>query len=384
MGILNSVAETGLTAVGLGGIFKRNTDPKGFGADFPSGMVIQEIVDGAPVNDTIIQLVGSFLPLIPFEFGGKQQLAKDYYPGNEEPVVQVLGARENDVTINGRLKTKRFKDIKLRAVAEQYQDQIDDMRKRGNLVMVTLGNWKRYCFISDASFKLKRQMDIDYSITFLVMGLKLPKNCKMIDGGDGDITAAHEKISAAAVVALANARNYPASMPRSISDFMDDMTSAVADVVHLVTNFVDGALKDVEGIAKSANRAVGLIKHARTTISQTVRRIGALQLTVSNLGQGITLDSFKTAAQFNNADHIKKTVNNYGNLALLLSQLQARFSVLSKTVPLRRHLVKNGDTLQKLAIKYYNDANLWKNIYDHNKLTSVTLVVSTVLEIPKI
>lgn len=384
MGILNSVAETGLSAVGLGGIFKRNTDPKGLGPDFPAGLVIQEIVDGAPITDTIIQLVGSFLPMVPFEFGGKQQLSKDYYPGNEEPVIQVLGSRENDVTINGRLKTKRFKDVKLREAAETYQDNIDAMRRRGNLVLVTLGNWKRYAFIQECSFKLKRRSDIEYSISFLIVGTKLPKNCKMVDGGDGDIASSLNKISTELTTALANARNYPSSMPRSLSDFMDDITNTVASALNLVTSFVDGALTDVENIGKSASRAVGLIKYARATISRSVRRIGTLQLTVSSLSDGITLASFKTAAQMNNAAHIKQTVNAYGSLALLLAQLQARFAVLSKTVPLRRHLVKVGDTLQKLAIKYYNDANLWKNIYDHNKLTSPTLTVGTVLEIPKI
>jgi len=35
-------------------------------------------------------------------------------------------------------------------------------------------------------------------------------------------------------------------------------------------------------------------------------------------------------------------------------------------------------------MKYYNDASHWSDIYDHNKLTSSTLVVGSILEIPKI
>lgn len=384
MGILNSVAEVGLSAVGLGGIFKRNTDPKGFGPDFPGGLVIQEIVDGKPVEGSSIQLVGSFLPFTPFETGGKQQIIKDYYPGNEEPVVQVLGPRENNVTINGRLKTKRFKDSSLREAAESYQDSIDAMRKRGNLVLITLGNWKRYGFIEEATFKLKRRVDIDYTINFSILGTHLPKNCKILTDKGNDPEADHKELLSKAAAALAAARNYPASMPRSLSDFLNDVTGTVASALNLVTGFVDGALKDVEGLSKSANRAVGLIKYARSTISQTMRRIGQIQLSVSNLGQGITLDSFKTAAQMNNAAHIKKITADYSSLAQTLARLQLQFAAIAKTVPLRRHLVKTGDTLQKLAIKYYNDANLWKSIYDHNKLTSVTLTVGSVLEIPKV
>jgi nucleoid-associated protein YgaU len=172
-------------------------------------------------------------------------------------------------------------------------------------------------------------------------------------------------------------------MPRTLSEFIDDLVSGVASAINLVTNFVDKALKDIENLVASANRAIGLIKNARATIARFSRRIGALQLSVANLASGISFDGFKTAAQLNNAAHVKKVKNNYLNLAKLLAVLQARFASLARTIPLRRHLVKKDETLQALAIKYYNNADLWKTIYDHNKLSTPQLVVGSVLEIPR-
>lgn len=396
MGILNGIAETGLSVVGLGGIFKRNTDPQGFDADFPSGLNIVEIVDGKERNKDKIQLVGSFMPFIPFEFGGKQQIVKDYYPGNPEPSMQILGPRENDVVIRGKLKTKRFKTNGNKAfegarkAAQEYQELIDAMRRRGNLVKVTLGEWRRYAFIEECSFKLNRLCDIEYMINFSIVGLKFPTNCKLVKGLDDSLAAPNEEVKNAAAAALAGARNFPNSMPRTLAGFLDDVVSGVASIITGVTNFVDGAISDIENVAASANRAVGLIKNARANISRMSRRIGTIQLTIVNLSRevkavetGSTADSFRTAAQFNNAAHIKKIISDYSNLALLLSRLQARFQTLAETVPLRRHLVKEGDTLQKLAIQYYNNSDLWKKIYDHNKLTTTTLVVGSVLEIPR-
>jgi hypothetical protein len=386
MGLLDEGLNAGFTAVGLGGIFSKSTDTKAFGKDFDNGLIIEEVINGAITTNSNgkIQLVGSFMPLIPFEFGGKQHLSKDYYPGNPEPVMQVLGARESDVTIHGRLKTKRFKDPSMKGAATAYQLLIDAMRKRGNVVKVTLGEWRRYAVIEDASFKLNRLTEIDYSITFSIIGEKMPKNCKIIKGIDDDILSANTTLATAAAAALASARNYPASMPRTLSGFLNDQISEGARVIGLVTGYVDGVLKDIEDINASAHRAVGLIKNARTTIAQTSRRIGALALSVTTLSSGVTSDSFRTAAQFNNAGAIKEILNGYAFLLFLLSNLQAKFASIARTLPISRHLIKHGDTLQNISIRYYNNADLWKNIYDHNLLTSTTLNVGTVLEIPKV
>lgn len=384
MGILEKAGGTALTAIGLGGLLSKTAQtPSSFTNDFPDGLNIVEYRNGKALEADSIQLVGSFMPLIPFKFGGKQQIVKDYYPGNPEPVVQIMGPREDDVSIKGRFKTKRFKNKDLKDAAEEYQQLVDAMRLRGNLVRITLGEWRRYGHIESCTFMLNRKTDIEYEINFSIIGFNYPTNCKMIDVPDDNLIQPNKDITNAAAEALAAARNYPEAMPRSIADFLTDQIATVAGAVALVTNFVDGALKDIENIEKAANRAIGLIRNARATISRFSRRVGAVGLDVTTLSAGVTSDSFRTAAQFNNAAHIKKTVNSFSSLALLMAQMQKRFAVIAQQIPLRRHLVVQDETLQKIAIKYYNNADLWKNIYDHNKLQSPLLAVGSVLEIPR-
>lgn len=388
MGILEQGLEKGLSAVGLGGIFKRTTaDPQGFSPDFPAGLVVEEIIDGQikSLNEGFgFQLVGSFMPLIPFSFGGEQKVEKTYYPGTSEPSLQVLGSREDDVTLKGKLKTKRFKDEELKLAASSYQERIDGVRLRGNVLKLTLGDWVRYGFLDKGTFMLNRLTDIEYEIKFTIIGFNLPTGCKFASEDDVEIDRATKDLTNKASELLASSKNYPDTMPRTFSEFLDDQISTVASAINLVTNFIEGAISDIENIVKSANRAVGLIRNARSVVSRSARRIGALKLDIDTLGAGQSATSFKAAAQIKNANHINATLSSYTSLQALLAALQAKYASLANTVPYKRHLIKDGDTLQRISIKYYNSADNWKKIYDHNKLSSSALTVGSVLEIPKV
>lgn len=374
-GIANGLANQS----SIGG--QRNPTP--YGEDFPEGLVFVEIIKGEEVVDTIVQLAGRFIPQVPFELGGTQAMAKEYYPGNPEPTVQVLGARENNIPIKGSFKTSKFKDLSLRSAAEAYQQSIDDMRKRGNLIKLTLGEYKRYGFIEGAKFKVNTLQNIEYDIDFFVVGVNPPTLDKTVNG-DSSVNSPNNEVIAAAAQALLNSQNYPDSMPTSFKDTIDGAISGVAEKVNLVTNFVTGIIADAQGIVQSANRAIGLIKNARATISKATRDINFLAKDVSGLANLAKNEAEKLEFQIKNISHIQQVQRDYTSLAALLASLQSRFAALSLTVPMVRHLVRQGDSLQTLAQKYYRDSTLWNKIYKHNKLSSTTLVVGSVLEIPKL
>src|SRR4051812_9929162 len=79
--------------------------------DFKGGFTFVEIVDGVEQTREAVKLIGNQMPVVPFEFGGSQRITKDYYPGNSEPAVQVLGPKESDVTIHGKLKDKKYRNV---------------------------------------------------------------------------------------------------------------------------------------------------------------------------------------------------------------------------------------------------------------------------------
>ena len=387
MGVLNDLAGKSLGAIGLKSVLNPSVDPPSdYGPDF-LGLTVTEFVDGRPKSGAEgfgFSLQGNFMPVVPFSFGGTQEIVKEYYPGNAEPVVQVFGAREEDVTIKGTFKTKKFKDEDLRLAALAYQERVDEVRRRGNLVKIELGTWKRYGYLKECKFDLSRITRIEYSITFDIVGFKLPTNCKFVEDKDDDVQSKNKELIEKAANALALYQNYPSTMPLTISEFLDTQIALVASAINNVTDFIDDTLSDAESISRSAHRALGLIKNAQSTLSSTSRRIGALSFSVTSLGSGFSNPHKKIIATYESVKHINTVKSGFSSLLLLFAALRERYASIIATVPLKRHLVKDGDTLQRLAITYYNNAEQWKKIYDHNKLVSTQLVEATVLEIPRL
>lgn len=383
MGLINAALEkTGLSSLTT----KTVNVPQAFGPDFPEGFQISEYFDGRVVET--ITLAGSWMPFQPFKFGGTQEIKKEYYAGNSEPTVQVLGSRENSITINGRLKLKKLKDLSLRTeetnAAYEMQKQIEAMRIRGNLVKIKLRDWYRYAFIEEAVFDMSRKIDIGYTITFSVIGFNIPKNSMFLGKTDENPVVPNKQLASRASELFAASVNYPRTMPQSLQDVLNGYISTAAEAINLVTGFVDGVVQDANSILASANRAVGLIKNAKAKVSETNRAFGQIKANAEQLGFNVSTNELKAAAVILNYNHIHKMQANNATLMSLLNDLQNKYRSMITNLPFRRHMVRSGDTLQKISIIYYNTADNWDEIYKANKLLSTDLVVGSVLEIPRL
>ena len=357
--------------------FTRSTDKSHFPVvDYPEGFLISEVVDDPNQGQQIV-LVGNMMPKNTFDRDVTVRAQKDNYPGNDYPVVHVLGADEDDITIKGRLYDKRYADKKFRGVANEIREAMEEMAKRKNLVRISLGEWRRYAIMSKVKSSEKTLADIDYEITFIILGTKAPKNYQLIDRlEDIPIDVNNELIAAAADYA----RKYssaPDSVPASISDILNGVTSSVAGVLKIATDFVDGVVSVGEEITGSIGRAVGLMRYSRGTIAGYKRRL-------ASISYSLDFNKMKVPARYKASAFIGGQMSDMNSLQSILSELIKRFEALSKTVPKARHRVINGDTLQKLSTKFYGTPEHWKAIYDHNKLTDTDLVAGKILEIPKV
>lgn len=391
MGILNDTLSTGLNSLGVNTSKVVNV-PDYVGGDFPDGLVITQIINdkeeedsqGKPVN---LVLRGTFSPHQPWEWGGEQQIVKEYYSGNDLPSVQVLGPRESDIPIKGTLKSKFFKKQdaqNIRLAAEAYQQQLDLLRKKGNLIKIQLGEWQRYGYIKMASFKMRTRADIDYELDFMVISEEKPDFSKFTERSDDDLKAPNKALIDAAAAQLSASRTFPTEMTQSVAELLNDQISEVASSIAVVTDFVNGILTDAEQLQASASRAVGLIRYARSQIATASRRIGAISYNVSNLGATAATEAQKSVASIESINHIGQTRLNFTSLAQRLAAMQQKFASLAFTLPLERYLVRENDTLQKISIRYYNTVDNWTVIYDHNELSSTELTKGQILEIPRL
>lgn len=437
MGILTSLKNT--VANRFPG---KPTVPDLIGADFTEGLFIRELRWNGTALEPIeqIQLRGTNLPFQPFEWEGKQRIVKEHYPGNPEPAMQVLGPQESNVVLKGRFKAKRlqtsqtvagFSDpVELRQQPYELQEYFDSMRLRGNVIELTLGEWQRYGFIERAKFSMKTLADIDYEIEFNIIGVNPP----FFNFFANEVQSIPYDINVALAVngARLSSVDLDPDLPTDVFDAISEAMSDLAAAIAVVTNFVDGVMSIADDVTKHFNRAIGLLTYLRGQIAQYKRRMGALAIDITDApaaleayakqswvmlnsktiydlahqpAQPLALtDAEQTAAlaqlstyatsraavdvanrgypTYEQAVDVRDTLP----LDILVQRMLSQFQALYLAVPLRRHIIRQGDTLQKISLLYYRTPDNWEKIFEHNKLedTNLASLVGTTLEIPKV
>ena len=357
--------------------------------DFRNGFNMIEIQNGRELTREAIQLRGSAMPHVPFTFGGEQRIVKDYYPGNSEPSVQVLGSRESDITIKGRMYSKRLATAggnseSIRSFPQELQQKIEAMRIRGNVVRLYMGEFQRFGFIESASFDLKTLADIKYTINFSIIGFNAPRQCR--------ITTRQRQVPFAINKELIDSVNnfqdeglqIPSGIGMSLAGQIEANINRVAGQIALVTDYVDNVLNEADAIRQSVSRAQGLIQNARNSVTSLITTFGGFNpATNSELGSNPTGG---VATQYRNNAFLQNTLANAFSMTAFLAQLRDLIAELSLTLPLARHRIQSGDTLQELATRFYGDVDQWSEIYDHNTLQTSDLeqLRGEVLEIPRI
>lgn len=343
--------------------------------DFPEGFKIEEILPNGKKGETIV-LAGSWMPQIPFTFGGTVRMKKEFYSGYSEPTVQVFGPEEKDITIKGLFKEKRFRrETGLKNVSTEIQQQVDAMRIRGNLVRLRLGEFERYAIMSDTNFEMDRLSRIGYSITFSIIGFNAPKNAIFLQRKKEVPFAILKELIDAATKLNLDFSTIPATVPRSIADIINGLTNDVASALNTITNFIDQVFSTIQDIKSAINRIKGLIKYAQQKLKSYKKQLGSI----------FSFDpSVSISGRYDNARYSTSSVAFASSITSLLERLRLQFSSIINDLPLARNLVKQGDTLQKIAIKFYGNSNDWKKIYDYNNLSSTDLPQGLMLEIPRL
>ncbi len=368
--------------------FSRHPTNGVMASDFTDGFFINEFINGVEgqTSKQRIKLLGNQMPFQPFDWEGEQRLVKNYYPGNPEPAVHVLGPKEGPVTIKGRFKDKRYKDKGLYGVSYQFVLLVDEMRKRGNLVQFgmrgTSGSWTRYGFIEHCKYSMNKLSWIDYDITFFVIGEKQPVNNYFAAPSKDNPSQSNANLIALAAKFNATYSTVPTSVPQSLAGLINEIVSAIATQVNAITGFVSLVLNTVQSVEDAALRALGLIKNLKTTLYGFMQQLGRIENAFKkNNG---TNPSLAASAQYVSIAFGHEVRAGINGIMDYLSRLEAEFAAIKLTLPKARYKVISGDTLQNISIKYYRASDNWIDIYNHNKLNTTQLHPGAVLEIPNL
>lgn len=346
------------------------------GQDFSGGFVMTEILSNGQ-DGRRIRLIGNQMPHIPFEgLGGSHRLVKEYYAGNDEASVQVLGPEEPDVTIKGILTDKRLQDPALYGASYNLAEAIDELRFQGALIKMQLGEWVRYGHIKSCGFPMRTLGHLEYQITFAIIGFNKPTNRNFLDDVKESPFAVNQELLTELEAQQEAIAEKPINVKQSTYDsFKSLFTEYVAEPVASVVDFVQAIFDAQKQIEDSVDQVKGLIRSARSNLARFHRQIGANPY----VDTSISVEQEIATAAFTATNR-----SNAYNLTNLLVTYEQLIENLRSSIPLRRHLVRDQETLQRLAVLYYNDASLWNKIYEHNNLTDTNLIPGSILEIPRL
>ena len=355
---------------------KRTDYPHGFViiAYFNPGDLVSNFDKDNP-NNIQLRLLDNMMPHSPFAFGGTQNLEKVYYPGNPEPTIQVLGPMEDNVTIRGDLKAIHFQEERFEGIPKQILDIIENIRAEGFICNFTLGDtWSRWGFIESATFEIERKTRIQYEIDISIIGLKKPTQVKFIQREkqipDKDVQALLEEM-----VKIQNARAMLPAPNRSIAERINAATGEVAAAVNILTDYVDNVLSQADNIRRSINRALGIVRFTAGKLKGYITVIAETNPFAFDQPIG---------TKYSQARFYSARITEASSMMSILARLQLQIAALRQSIPLRRHLVVQGDTLQKISVKYYKTADGWQNIARYNNIAvGSTLSPGTVIEIPR-
>jgi nucleoid-associated protein YgaU len=352
-------------------------------ADFPDGFEIYEYINGQQTG--YLQLNGNMMPFIPFEWDSEQKISTEYYPGNKEAVVHLMGQRQGDLVIRGRFKDKRYKDPSFYGVSYQMCLALEAIAGRGNILKFGLegpgGKWIRWGIMQKPSFKMNKLSWIDYEIKFMVISDEQPTNYFFADPEKQAPDSINFSLIAAAADFQSSYSAVPKTMPLSIAGAINNLISGVAANMNLVTNFVQTIISTGADIAASANRALGLIANARASISSMTRQIDSVEHSFTSMSVSGP-PAQRAVSTMSNIAYIQEAQQGTFQLSQYLEAMQTQFEAIALTIPIARYRVKKSDTLQNISITFYGVSDYWTNIYDHNKLQSTQLIEGAILEIP--
>ena len=334
---------------------------------------------GAEEISESIKLVGNQLPHQPLSHPAGIEVMSEYYPGGQEgrtPNIQVLGSVDDNITIEGNLKSLYIKDRGRRNTPLDMSRQLISLAKSGKPMRLSLGYLNKYVMFLRFDPKYKTNSDIDYMAEFLVIGdtnpvtgdrstasVALPGTRVFAD--DTDLIVEVDEI-----VAEIEARQEPAF------EYTKDLRSTIAtreegEISTSVLNSMSNSFKDASSSISrfsqrlvdspseiiERNKVLSDIFEAKDNITKGKRQLtGSIGAVQHHNG----LNAMRITSTYNN-------VTSYGNkLTEVLKTSEDKIDAQSLQGIRDVHIVKQGQTLQDISSIYYGSHEGYERIKEAN------------------
>lgn len=340
--------------------------------------VINEITG----SQRTVELRNRALPYQAVQWGGSQHYVQTWYPGNPQATIQVLGPREEDVSINGMWKSRYigdhvsvtgFDDIIQSSesmTAEKLVQIFHILRRSGNLLEVRWGPEIRRGILKEFTPDYDRVEDIRWTCVFAWTQV-----------GDRPAPRASET-------------SQPESELESSMDELDEVASEVPET--LLPSSYGPLLTDIAAIRAGV---VGL-SAVLATIFGKIRIEVATRKAVEAFVKQILIDSNSVIDQSTNgtylpfvpidtldrvfdAENWRRSIGS-ATRGVQIAAIRARENVRQRGLPNIRRVVKvrQNQTLRTIALAEYGSSDDWQIIGNANNIYTPIVAPGTTIVIP--
>jgi hypothetical protein len=305
------------------------------------------------------------------EIAGKQTMVRTKNPGAVFPSWQILGPDREPIALHGSFADR----YNFSGYAEKTMDDFEAMCRRGNKVRVSVDQQGWFGYISDWKFSYRRRWDIGYSFTLSIHSRddeKVKPGTPPESKDPGTILAGLNQQGDA--VAATHYRRPEASLYSKALGGIRAGLGAVSDGLLSVANLLDtrtGVLKPIGDFKAIASQLRGVQGNCSTVINQLVTARADVTLTVQTAKAVLDFEAWSKsmAAQM----RLLREGARGGAVAC-----EAR--AVGTTTKVYRP--RRGQSLYSVSQAVYGSPFGWQIIYNANRLHSVYLDGTEVLNIP--
>jgi len=320
-----------------------------------------------------VRLTGPDLPQHFPDIPGRVRGKETWYPGSSKPTSQVLGPEEGELTFSGMFEDRKF-GVPLHA--QSMMTLLDQIRRAARPVRFEYGPITRACRWIECSFHVEELTRIGYSMTL-----------QIVDHEFGDSRRVFPDI-----------RRIPGVGP------MLDAATAVSEVLNTIPQSVGGAALDKARDAMNAVlKGAGIARDALDGLGAGVDATGALGFTASTALSSAKTSLRDAAASVRSLSYTAAagsafdavtgpglTIAEAGHGIVAMAQELdrvhpevERLSGQSFTTD-RVYVAAQGETLQRIALRFYGDSGAWTRIARANGKDSASVVAGEQLTLPNV
>lgn len=348
------------------------------------------MVDAAPKftikelggRERSIEMSGRALPFRPLELSGKQRVDINFYPGSTHGVGQVLGPTEDPTTIRGFWKDKYLGDTSEKFMGKDGQavrscleatDLMDSVRKEGQRLEVQWGFVIRRGYIESFSQKWHNVHDVEWEITF-----------KWDSQAGPDILAVPAESN---IAESSNILNWLRDLLRDVSqppfpvalEVMDTLNSifqtasyAASAVEQAAGNMLDLAFSPLDAINSGAAACRSFAAAGASLADELDARLPEMlrfDSLADPFGPSPYTPDEELEAQFYAAElkDVARQMVREGELARRIMEGRSNGTILAE------HFATGDEDLRELAVRYYGNANQWRDLLIYNGLSDSVL-----------